>query len=58
MYPDNDDDDGDGEEYDDEDFTPRLSRLDWERSPKRDTRFYDYWEVILGDDGKRYTVSR
>ena len=57
VYPDDDDDD-DGEEYGDDDFTPRPSRLDWERSPKRNTSFYDYWEVILGDDGKRYTVSR
>jgi len=31
---------------------PRLATPDWERSHKRNTNFYDYWEVILGEDGR------
>ena len=41
-----------------EDPVPRLGTPDWEKSPKRNTSFYDYWEIILGDDGKRYTILK
>ncbi|KAL6716382.1 hypothetical protein ACLMJK_005948 [Lecanora helva] len=51
VYPYDDDEDED-------ESVPRLGTPDWERSPRRNTSFYDYWEVILGEHGRRYTVTQ